>query len=92
MVQKVVGSIPISHPISLQLASVVQRLVYKFSKLGMRVRLPPLAPEKVKISTCAYFLVSLECSRERFYISLVFYAQSWYNNDKLGGKHHERNN
>ena len=26
------------------IASVVQRLVYKFSKLGMRVRLPPLAP------------------------------------------------
>ncbi len=25
-------------------ASVVQRLVYKFSKLGMRFRLPPLAP------------------------------------------------
>lgn len=25
-------------------ASVVQRLVYKFSKLGMRVRLSPLAP------------------------------------------------
>ena len=70
MVQKVVGSIPISHPISRFqfipylaappvakphpadfrpdpfLASVVQRLVYKFSKLGMRFRLPPLAPTR----------------------------------------------
>ena len=28
------------------IASVVQRLVYKFSKLGMRVRFSPLAPTK----------------------------------------------
>lgn len=68
MVQKVVGSIPISHPMyparnlsvvifvltngtlscklgrDCSFASVVQRLVYKFSKLGTRVRFSPLAP------------------------------------------------
>ena len=32
--------------INQQLASVVQRLVYKFSKLGTRVRFSPLAPTK----------------------------------------------
>lgn len=36
-------------------AGIVQWLVCKFSKLEMRVRFSLPAPEKVKISTCAYF-------------------------------------
>ncbi len=36
------------------IASVVQRLVYKFSKLGMRVRLSPLAPKK-NLNICSGF-------------------------------------
>ena len=43
MVQKVVGSIPISHPI-ISVAGIVQRLVCKFSKLEMRFRLSLPAP------------------------------------------------
>ena len=42
MVQKVVGSIPISHPRCC--AGVVQRLVCKFSKLEIGFRLPSPAP------------------------------------------------
>ena len=47
MVQKVVGSIPISHPI--YYAGIVQWLVCKFSKLEMRVQFSLPAPE-IKIS------------------------------------------
>ena len=35
-------------PPHIKVASVVQRLVCKFSKLEMRFRLPPLAPDEVK--------------------------------------------
>ena len=56
MVQKVVGSIPISHPT----AGIVQWLVCKFSKLEMRVRFSLPAPEKDKIeSLLSYFILNL---------------------------------
>lgn len=38
-------------------ASVVQRLVCKFSKLEMRFRLPPLAPEKLENPVRGCFFV-----------------------------------
>ena len=70
MVQKVVGSIPISHP-SINNAGIVQWLVCKFSKLEMRVRFSLPAPIKVKITICGYFLL-YQC-RER--VNMVLY---WY--------------
>ena len=56
MVQKVTGSIPVSHPIKVfLLAGVVQRLVCKFSKLEIGFRLPSPAPiEKARLS--AFFV------------------------------------
>lgn len=57
MVQKVVGSIPISHPkfTLLIYAGVVQRLVCKFSKLEIGFRLPSPAPFKLKDAVSAFF-------------------------------------
>ena len=53
MVQKVVGSIPISHPIY---AGIVQWLVCKFSKLEMRVRFSLPAPFELKAANAAFFV------------------------------------
>ncbi len=55
MVQKVVGSIPISHPT--QFAGIVQWLVCEFSKLKMRVRFSLPAPE---ILTIVVLLLTFE--------------------------------
>lgn len=57
MVQEVVGSIPIAHPRAV--ASVVQRLVCKFSKLEMRVRFSPLAPYGKFGNNYWIFLISI---------------------------------
>ena len=48
-------------------ASVVQRLVCKFSKLEMRFRLPPLAPEYNKeYSYSLFFIFIFACIRLLF--------------------------
>ena len=54
MVQKVAGSIPVSHPTMEILASVVQWLVCKFSKLEMRVQFSPLAPSLDNFDNVCY--------------------------------------
>ena len=70
MVQKVTSSILVSRPINnLVCAGIVQWLVCKFSKLEMRVRFSLPAPEKVKITTCGYFLFSMERGREKSFLS-----------------------
>ena len=56
MVQKVTSSILVSHPTSRNFAGIVQWLVYKFSKLGMRVRFSLPAPTK-KEPREAHFLL-----------------------------------
>ena len=48
-------------------ASVVQRLVCKFSKLEMRFRLPPLAPEKNLRLSSGFFLPNIFYNKRKNY-------------------------
>lgn len=76
MVQKVVGSIPISHPTTMRLASVVQRLVCKFSKLEMRFRLPPLAP-LILVMESQFGLEYRHVDRQNLEAALQIQRETW---------------
>ena len=79
MVQKVVGSIPISHPILYVLAGIVQWLVCKFSKLEMRVRFSLPAPSLKRLFFEMIKKESVASSKGALFHSILLY----YHNSSL---------